>query len=87
MRKQVHPKPYLDDLIAVIKRDGKMQTAVEAWKYNSIVDALYWADRNLSYIQRTDAAKKCCRTHEELTFKVGDRITIELKSEGREKNG
>ena len=89
MAKKIHPKERLDDLIAVIRLGGKNPVRLEAWRYWSIVETLRWfgIDRQTAY----DAAKRCGRTHEELTFQVGvcadkgKEVTIELISEGKEK--
>ena len=74
----VKPKEYLQDLTAIISKKGEKTFREEAWRYNSILDQVRWmgADR---FTAQT-IAKRCGRTHEELTFTVGD-FTIELINE------
>ena len=84
MRKQ---KEYLNNLIAIISKPGKQTVEIEAWKHHSIMEALHWF--GIERLEAYDAAKRCGRTHEELSFKIGKEkdVTIKLKSEGREKDG
>lgn len=79
--KQIKPKPYQDDLTAVIRADGKKPVKLAAWRYYSIVDALRWM--GLDHVQAHDVAKRCGRTHEKLSFQVNETITIELIKERR----
>ena len=83
MPKQAKQKAYIPDLTATIRKEGKKTFKEESWRYNSILDQVRWmgADR----FQAQEIAKRCGRTHEELTFTVGD-FTIELKAKG-ESNG
>ena len=82
-RKEVKRPEYIQDLTATIRKEGKRTFTEEAWRYNSILDQVRWmgADR----FDAQEIAKRCGRTHEELTFKVGE-FTIELKAKG-ESNG
>lgn len=83
MPKKAKVKPFIEDLTAVIRRDGKKPIKIDAWRYYSIMDALRWMDVDRQ--KAADAAKKCGRTHEEISFTVTKEITIELKKE-RKKN-
>lgn len=82
-KRNVKPKAYIEDLTATIRKEGKRTVAEKSWKYNTILEKVQWmgADR----ITATDIAKRCGRTHEEITFKVGD-FTIELKANTKGEN-
>ena len=87
-RRSVKQNPHLDDLIAVISKPGKRTFRIEAWKNHEIMDELYWF--GIDRLEAHDAAKRCARAHEELSFKIGkeEEVTIELKSQSKErKNG
>lgn len=73
----VKPKPVIEDLDSIIRQEGKKPIKIESWRYYSIMDALRWMDVDRQKAE--DTAKKCGRTHEEITFSVTDKITIELK--------
>ena len=73
----VKPKPVIEDLDAVIRQEGKKPIKIDSWRYYSIMDALRWMDVDRQ--KAADTAKKCGRTHEEITFNVTDKIIIELK--------
>lgn len=79
----VKPKPVIEDLDTIIRQEGKKPVKIESWRYYSIMDALRWM--NVDRQKAEDTAKKCGRTHEEITFNVTDKITIELKKR-RKKN-
>ena len=83
-KKLIYPKPRYEDMDAVISKRGHKTEVIDSWRYYSIMDALRWmgAER----VEAQDAAKRCCRTHEETTFKVGD-ITIELMPKEETKSG
>ena len=74
---KVKTKIETEDLTAIIRQEGKKPIKIDSWRYYSIMDALRWmgVDRQ----KAEDTAKKCGRTHEEITFSVTDKITIELK--------
>ena len=79
------PKPAYEDMIVTIKKRGHEKVVLDSWRYYSIMDALRWM--GVERIKAQDTAKRCCRTHEEVSFTVGD-IRIELKAkEVKEKNG
>ena len=79
-----YPKPRYEDMDAIISKRCHKTEVIDSWRYYSIMDALRWmgAER----VEAQDAAKRCCRTHEETTFKVGD-IIIELKPKEETKSG
>ena len=79
-----YPKPRYEDMDAIISKRCHKTEVIDSWRYYSIMDALRWmgAER----VEAQDAAKRCCRTHEETTFKVGD-ITIELMPKEETKSG
>lgn len=83
MPKKAKIKPVIEDLTAIIRQEGKKPIKIESWRYYSIMDALRWMDVDRQKAE--DTAKKCGRTHEEITFSVNDKITIELKKR-RKKN-
>ena len=80
-----YPKPYYEDMTATIKKPGHKKVVIDSWRYYSIMDSLRWMGVDRLIAQ--DAAKRCCRTHEEVSFEIGD-ISVELKKkEVKEKNG
>ena len=83
MPKQLKPKAYIPDLTATIRKEGKKTIREEAWRYYTILDQVRWMGAD--GMEAQEIAKRCGRTHEELTFTVGD-FTIELKAKG-ESNG
>jgi len=70
-----------DEMMVVIRKNGKNPVRHEAWRYYSILDTLRWfgADRDTA----AEIAKWCGRTHEELSKTTGE-ITVELKWERKE---
>lgn len=88
-RKLKYPKPYYEDMTATIKKPGNKKVVIDSWRYYSIMDSLRWMGVDRLIAQ--DAAKRCCRTHEEVSFNIGD-ISIELKkkevkkTDGKKKN-
>ena len=76
-------KPVIEDLDAVIRREGKKPIKIESWRFYSIMDALRWMDVDRQKAE--DTAKKCGRTHEQITFQVTDKISIELKQRKEKK--
>ena len=83
MAKRVKPKPRIENLVAVIRKDRKDPIRLESWRYWSIMDALQWY--GVCRQDASDIAKWCGRSHEELTRTDGD-ITIELKEERGKSN-
>lgn len=87
---KVKPKIESEDLTAIIRQEGKKPIKIDSWRYYSIMDALRWM--NVDRQKAEDTAKKCGRTHEQITFQVTDKISIELKQRkekkraGEEKN-
>ena len=80
---KVKPKIESEDLIAIIRQEGKKPIKIDSWRYYSIMDALQWMDVDRQKAE--DTAKKCGRTHEQITFQVTDKISIELKQRKEKK--
>ena len=81
--RQVKPKPVIEDLDTIIRQEGKKPIKIESWRFYSIMDALRWMDVDRQKAE--DTAKKCGRTHEQITFQVTDKISIELKQRKEKK--
>ena len=80
---KVNPKIETEDLTAIIRQEGKKPIKIDSWRFYSIMDALRWM--NVDRQKAEDTAKKCGRTHEQITFQVTDKISIELKQRKEKK--
>lgn len=80
---KVKPKIESEDLTAIIRQEGKKPIKIDSWRFYSIMDALQWMDVDRQ--KAADTAKKCGRTHEQITFQVTDKISIELKQRKEKK--
>ena len=75
--KQDQPKERIEDLVAIIHYKNREVVRFDSWRYYSILDALRWL--GVERQEAMDAAKRVGRTHEELTFKIGENITVRLE--------
>ena len=71
------PKERIEDLVAVIHYKDREIIRVDSWRYYTILDTLRWL--GLGRQEAMDGTKRICRAHEELTFKLGENITVRLE--------